>query len=153
MLKTLLPALAAALTLGLSAPAPAAQPGALSPIAPPNGCVSDVADGVCLVGQGITRASESAVSPDGKNVYVVGAGDWRDNVTVFKRKVEGEAGAAPTGTLTRLSCLNEDGADGCSDVRGMADAVLEGKNNAVADVQRAVAGGDEFVEVQESASA
>ena len=39
-------------------------------------------------------------------------------------------------------------------VRGMADAVLEGKNNAVADVQRAVAeGGDEFVEVKEGASA
>jgi small subunit ribosomal protein S2 len=39
-------------------------------------------------------------------------------------------------------------------VRGMADAILEGKNNAVTDVQRAVAeGGDEFVEVQEGASA
>src|SRR3954467_5594252 len=39
-------------------------------------------------------------------------------------------------------------------VRGMADAVLEGKNNAVNDVQRAVAeGGDEFVEVKEGASA
>ena len=39
-------------------------------------------------------------------------------------------------------------------VRGMADAVLDGKQNAVADVQRAVAeGGDEFVEVQEGASA
>jgi small subunit ribosomal protein S2 len=39
-------------------------------------------------------------------------------------------------------------------VRGMADAILEGKNNAVADVQRAVAeGGDEFVEVKEGASA
>jgi small subunit ribosomal protein S2 len=36
----------------------------------------------------------------------------------------------------------------------MADAILEGKNNAGADVQRAVAeGGDEFVEVQEGASA
>jgi small subunit ribosomal protein S2 len=39
-------------------------------------------------------------------------------------------------------------------VRGMADAILDGKNNAVADVQRAVAeGGDEFVEVREGASA
>jgi small subunit ribosomal protein S2 len=40
-------------------------------------------------------------------------------------------------------------------VRGMADAILEGKNNAVTDVQRAVSsgGGDEFVEVQEGASA
>jgi small subunit ribosomal protein S2 len=38
-------------------------------------------------------------------------------------------------------------------VRGMADAILEGKNSAVADVQRAVAeGGDEFVEVQEGAA-
>src|SRR5207237_48635 len=38
--------------------------------------------------------------------------------------------------------------------RGIADAVLEGKANAVADVQRAVSeGGDEFVEVQEGASA
>jgi small subunit ribosomal protein S2 len=38
-------------------------------------------------------------------------------------------------------------------VRGMADAILEGKNNAVTDVQRAVAeGGDEFVEVQEGAA-
>src|SRR3954462_4188450 len=38
-------------------------------------------------------------------------------------------------------------------VRGMAAAILEGKNNAVNDVQRAVAeGGDEFVEVQEGAS-
>jgi small subunit ribosomal protein S2 len=40
--------------------------------------------------------------------------------------------------------------------RGIADAVLEGKQNAVTDVQRAVAegaGGDEFVEVQEGAAA
>jgi small subunit ribosomal protein S2 len=42
-------------------------------------------------------------------------------------------------------------------VRAMADAILEGKNNAGTDVQRALAeggkSGDEFVEVQESASA
>jgi len=38
-------------------------------------------------------------------------------------------------------------------VRGMADAVLEGRNSAVTDVQRAVTeGGDEFVEVQEGAA-
>ena len=38
--------------------------------------------------------------------------------------------------------------------RGIADAVLEGKANAAADVVRAVQeGGDEFVEVQEGASA
>ncbi|HTH79025.1 MAG TPA: 30S ribosomal protein S2 [Ramlibacter sp.] len=38
--------------------------------------------------------------------------------------------------------------------RGIADAVLEGKANAAADVVRAVSeGGDEFVEVQEGASA
>ncbi|MGV3571051.1 MAG: 30S ribosomal protein S2, partial [Ramlibacter sp.] len=41
-------------------------------------------------------------------------------------------------------------------VRGMADAIIEGKNNPAGDVQRAVAEGassDEFVEVQEGASA
>jgi small subunit ribosomal protein S2 len=40
-------------------------------------------------------------------------------------------------------------------VREMADAILEGKNNAVTDVQRAVTegGGDEFVEVKEGAAA
>jgi small subunit ribosomal protein S2 len=39
-------------------------------------------------------------------------------------------------------------------VRGMADAILEGRNNAVSDVQRAVAeGGDEFVDVKEGAAA
>jgi len=39
-------------------------------------------------------------------------------------------------------------------VRGMADAILEGKNNAVTDVQRAVStpGSDEFVEVKEGAT-
>lgn len=38
--------------------------------------------------------------------------------------------------------------------RGIADAILEGKANAVTDVQRAVAeGGDEFVEVEEGANA
>ena len=38
--------------------------------------------------------------------------------------------------------------------RGIADAILEGKSSAGNDVQRAVAeGGDEFVEVQEGASA
>ena len=39
--------------------------------------------------------------------------------------------------------------------RGIADAVLEGKQNAVNDVQRAVSegGGDEFVEVEEGAGA
>ncbi len=35
--------------------------------------------------------------------------------------------------------------------RAIADAVLEGKNNAVAEVTAAVAGGDEFVEVSEDA--
>jgi small subunit ribosomal protein S2 len=40
-------------------------------------------------------------------------------------------------------------------VRGMADAILEGKSNPAGDVQRAVAEGssDEFVEVKEGASA
>ena len=39
-------------------------------------------------------------------------------------------------------------------VREMADAILEGRNNAVTDVQRAVAeGSDEFVEVKEGAAA
>jgi small subunit ribosomal protein S2 len=40
-------------------------------------------------------------------------------------------------------------------VRGMADAILEGKSNPAGDVQRAVAegGSDEFVEVKEGASA
>jgi len=39
-------------------------------------------------------------------------------------------------------------------VRGIADAVLEGRANAVADVQRAVSeGGDEFVEVEEGSQA
>jgi small subunit ribosomal protein S2 len=39
-------------------------------------------------------------------------------------------------------------------VRGMADSILEGKNNAVTDVQRAVStpGSDEFVEVKEGAT-
>jgi small subunit ribosomal protein S2 len=38
--------------------------------------------------------------------------------------------------------------------RGIADAVLEGRQNAVTDVQRAVGeGGDEFVEVEEGAGA
>ena len=38
--------------------------------------------------------------------------------------------------------------------RGIADAILDGKTNAVTDVQRAVAeGSDEFVEVKEGASA
>jgi small subunit ribosomal protein S2 len=39
-------------------------------------------------------------------------------------------------------------------VRGMADAILEGRNNATSDVQRAVSeGSDEFVEVKEGAAA
>ena len=38
--------------------------------------------------------------------------------------------------------------------RGLADAVIEGRSNAVNDVVKAVAeGGDEFVEVEEGASA
>jgi len=38
--------------------------------------------------------------------------------------------------------------------RGMADAVIEGRSNAVNDVVKAVAeGGDEFVEIEEGASA
>jgi small subunit ribosomal protein S2 len=35
--------------------------------------------------------------------------------------------------------------------KAVADAVLEGKANAVSDVVAAVAGGDEFVEVSEGA--
>ena len=39
--------------------------------------------------------------------------------------------------------------------RGIADAIIEGRNNAGGDVVKAVAetGGDEFVEVEEGASA
>jgi small subunit ribosomal protein S2 len=37
--------------------------------------------------------------------------------------------------------------------RGIADAILEGRANAVTDVVKAVAGGDEFVEVEEGNAA
>jgi DNA-binding beta-propeller fold protein YncE len=68
--------------------------GSVSQLGGQAGCVSDNGSGgACAVGRGLTGASNVAVSPDDRNVYVSGSSD--DTVAVFSRD-------AATGALAQL---------------------------------------------------
>src|SRR3954466_10435885 len=81
----------------LPASAAAAQPGALTQRAGTSGCVSESGDGGrCADGSGLGDASALAISPDGRNVYVVAKAT--QSLALFDRD-------AASGALTERGCL------------------------------------------------
>jgi 6-phosphogluconolactonase (cycloisomerase 2 family) len=78
----------------------AETPGALAQLASPNDCIQDtnVSEGPCpnsTPAPGLSGATDVAVSPDGKNVYVLGSGD--EAIAEFTRSADG--------SLTDLGCI------------------------------------------------
>jgi 6-phosphogluconolactonase (cycloisomerase 2 family) len=78
----------------------AETPGTLAQFASPNDCIQDtnVSEGPCpnsTPAPGLGGATDVAVSPDGKNVYVLGSGD--EAIAEFTRKSDG--------TLAELGCI------------------------------------------------
>jgi DNA-binding beta-propeller fold protein YncE len=111
---------------GGAAPAPAPA-GALSQLAGKAGCVFDTPDpdddpsplaGVCAEGRGLSAPTATAISPDGRNLYVAGSGD--DAIAVFARD-------GSTGTLRQLAgragCVAQEPEDaGCSGAEALFSA-------------------------------
>ncbi len=132
--------LAAMLTLGLLAPAPAAYAvtGALTQLPGTEGCVSqDGTGGFCTDGAGLSGAVALGASKDGKSIYV--ASFSSNAVAVFARNKNKKAGTL--GALTQLAgtdgCVNLTGSDGCAVGIGIANPFAiavsnDGKNVYVA---------------------
>jgi DNA-binding beta-propeller fold protein YncE len=94
--------------------------GVLTQLAGTSGCVSETGSaGLCADGKRLDGASEVAVSPDGRSVYVAAAVEpgtgGPSAVAVFSRD-------AKTGALTQLS-----GADGCVSETGSGGQCADGK--------------------------
>ena len=112
-----IPVLLGALALSLTHTAQShAAAGALSQLAGQAACVSeDGSGGDCADGVGLDGAVNVAMSPDGKNVYVVA--NRGDAVAAFERN-------RLTGALTQLpgtaACVSKDGSGGaCAVGRGL----------------------------------
>jgi DNA-binding beta-propeller fold protein YncE len=115
----------AACAVGLAAPAAADVVGQLGQLGGTAGCysltgASEVGPGDCTNTRGGDGPSELAISPDGRSAYAVEY-DGQRGLLAFSRDTS-------TGSLTQLAgkdgCLTatgagEDGADTCTDVRGL----------------------------------
>jgi DNA-binding beta-propeller fold protein YncE len=115
----------------------ASAAGAATPVQPPGttGCVALKGEGGCAVGRAIAGAERpAAVSPDGKNVYLVGQSNPEalegDAIDIFDRD-------PTTGALTQKAgaagCLAASGRDGCGKyqaLHGAREAVVspDGRN-------------------------
>lgn len=98
-----------ALTMLLGSARPSvAEPGALTQLPLPAGCLADTGDGIeCIDGFALDSADAGVVSPDGKHVYV--AAQASDAVAVLARDKQ-------TGALTPAGCISETGSGGaCTD--------------------------------------
>lgn len=62
-------ALVVLFALVAAAPAPAAAPGGIDQLAPPNGCITNGGSGGCKSSHDLSRGFDSVVSPDGRHVY------------------------------------------------------------------------------------
>jgi len=95
----------------------AQAPGALTQLTGANSCIETTrSTGECPTsGTGMTSAIGVAVSPDGKNIYVLGSQD--DSIAEFARSADGSltqlaspndciANAPPVGTTSNSSCAN-----------------------------------------------
>jgi DNA-binding beta-propeller fold protein YncE len=77
----------------------------------PDGCVSQDGSEGCDAGRALGAATAVAISPDGKDVYVAGSGA-EGGIAIFDRDTETGALEQKLGTA---GCVNETGADGCTD--------------------------------------
>ena len=102
-------AIAALVAPGL---ARADAPGSLAQLTSPNDCiVASVDSSECqTVGTGLSGSTDAVVSPDGKNVYVIGNSD--DAVAEFSRD-------AANGLVAPLGCIVEPGTEGTCDGGGV----------------------------------
>jgi DNA-binding beta-propeller fold protein YncE len=98
----LLAGVAVAVAFGLTPQLALAQAGgSLTQLASPNNCVAVSTSG-CQTGTGMNGAQDVALSPDGKNVYVIGTSD--DAVAEFARGADG--------SLTQIGCIADSSASG-----------------------------------------
>jgi DNA-binding beta-propeller fold protein YncE len=103
------------------APAPASAASGFGQISGSGGCLMESASpasGACGEGKGLFHPEAIAVSPDGKNVYVVGGltrpiiSDSFGTLTILNRNPS-------TGEVTDSGCLSSDGTDGRDGASGL----------------------------------
>jgi len=89
--------------------------GALTPKQGASLCVSETGSGgLCVDGAGLDGPTAIAISPDGRHVYVG---------TITSAAVTALSRDVGTGALAPVGCISESGTGGCSDGRGLFDAV------------------------------
>ncbi|MEK6271502.1 MAG: beta-propeller fold lactonase family protein [Actinomycetota bacterium] len=91
--------------------------GAISQPVGTTGCISQTGAGPCADGHGLSGASDVAVSPDGKSVYV--SSDISDAVARFTRNTTTGAISQPAAAA---GCISESGAGPCTDGHGLNGA-------------------------------
>jgi DNA-binding beta-propeller fold protein YncE len=119
---TATPVLTAAIALGF-APVPAAAntAGGFGQIEGPGGCLLDAgapATSQCGAGEGLFHPKSVAVSPDGRNIYVVG-GIAGDNVAQSFGGIAILKRDPATGEIAPDGCLSSDGTDGRDGATGV----------------------------------
>src|SRR6266508_2665690 len=106
-------AVAVTLLLGLTSTAHAAG-GRIFQLTGPYGCVSDTGAEGCATGRHLHGASSTAVSPDGRNVYV--ASNDSSSVTTFLRQRRDGKVVQPA---SLAGCVSEAGRGRCATGRGL----------------------------------
>ncbi len=88
--------------------------GAITQPAGAAGCVSETGAGPCADGHALNHASDTAVSPDGKSVYVISTGSTGESgfLARFVRNTTTGAITQPAGAA---GCISETGAGPCAD--------------------------------------
>lgn len=77
------------------------------------GCISEAGMDGCAKGQGLGETIEAAISPDGRNLYVVAR--VSNSVAIFKRD-------PATGALTEAGCFSQPAVEGCTEARALKGA-------------------------------
>ena len=113
----LLAGAAVTIALGLTPQlAEAAAPGSLIQPGGQNSCIGTAGNTECsdTTGTGLNQSGDVAVSPDGKNVYVLGTAD--DAIAEFTRN--------PDGSLTEIGCVADSGASNSTCATQTANALV-----------------------------
>jgi len=105
----------AGVVLLLTSAAALALTGDLTQPAGTAGCVSEDGSGPCADGRGLYEATDAAVSPDGKNVYVASFNGH--SVARLNRNTTSGALTQPAGTA---GCVSADGSGPCADGHGLS---------------------------------
>jgi DNA-binding beta-propeller fold protein YncE len=100
-------------------PAAAAAVGSLSRISGPSSCLSEKRSASCVFGRGVLNVRVVVVSPDARNVYVIGG--IHASIAIFRRDTR-------TGALTQLAgapgCITSVPIKGCARGRAIRGASL-----------------------------